>query len=94
MRSIYLENTFRVEWSELIRQADGVDVVLKDKVVLKVEESEIILEVPRVVSRMNRDGGGIPVLVLERLNDLPGVPFATTDLQVLRLIDKVTASGE
>ena len=67
-------------------------MVLKDKVVLKVEESKVILEVPFVVSWMDRHGCGIPVLVLQGLNDLPSVPLATSDLQVFRLIDKITVN--
>ena len=87
-----MTHTFRSEWSELIGQADGVDVVLKDKVVLKVEEGKVILEVPLVVSWMDRHSCGIPVLVLQGLNDLPRVPFATSDCQFFRLIDKITAN--
>ena len=66
-------------------QADGVDVGGQDEVVLQVDEGEVIVEVAAVVGRVEGHCTGVPILMLKRLDNLSGVPFTATNLQITGL---------
>merc|ERR550534_1068867 len=65
-----------------VRKTDSVKMLVQDKVLRDMEDSEVILEVPAVKLRVDGEVGHLSVLVGVGLGLVLGVPLSTPDFQL------------